>query len=70
MIKVELDKEDLICLVNGVDFSYIIPDLARKYGTWTGGFVDKWDWEKEELRKLTEEQLLELYNECRKVIRK
>lgn len=65
MIKMELDKEDLICLVNGVDLGYVIPPLARKCGTWTGGFVDKWSWDKYKLRKLTEEQLLEVYNECK-----
>lgn len=63
MIKMELDKEDLICLVNGVDLGYVIPPLARKCGTWTGGFVDEWNWNKDKLRKLTEEQLLEVYNE-------
>lgn len=66
MIKMELNIEDLICLVKGVDLGYEIPPLARKCGTWTGGFVDKWSWDVHKLRKLTEEQLLEVYNECKK----
>jgi hypothetical protein len=66
-MKVELDRLDLMALVNGSSpyFSAHEHPLIKKSGTWVGGHVDKWDWNKSELEKMSEEELYEIHKICR-----
>jgi hypothetical protein len=53
---VELNKDDLITLVNGLEAPN---ELMTKYkklgiGSYTGGFVDEWRWDKYGLKELSE----------------
>lgn len=64
---VELNKEDLITLVKGLDAPN---ELMKKYkklgiGSYTGGFVDEWRWDKYGLKELSEEELYNIFQECR-----
>ncbi len=62
-MNVELDKGDLMNLVISQCPSYELMDEEpiRKLGWYTGGFTDKWDWNRAKLKELTEEQLNDLY---------
>lgn len=64
---VELDKNTLVSLVKGSCPNYNIFDnpLVKKSGRYTGGFHDKWDWDRVVLENLTEEKLWELYSLCK-----
>jgi len=63
-----LDKDDLICLVRGHDPSYKAMDighpLLKKYGSYTGGFSDRWDWDYS-LEDATVEELITLFKFCK-----
>lgn len=64
---VELGKEDLVTLVSGLDCPY---GMMTKYdkleiGSYIGGFVDEWRWHKIGLRELSEEELYNIYKECK-----
>ncbi|MFA5409375.1 MAG: hypothetical protein WC343_11445 [Bacilli bacterium] len=64
-MKVELEKKDLIALVNGTSPYYNafeIP-LVKENGYYMAGHVEKWCWNS--LKELTEEELWELYNICK-----
>ena len=66
-MRVNLSKEDLIKLVLTTSPSYKIIDdeLLRKYGSYTGGFVDKWHWDTKSLSNLSEEHLYGMYLLCK-----
>ena len=60
---VELNKEDLICLVKGTSnmIGYSLMDYLQPIGKLTGFPNEHWVWDDSELKKLTEEQLYEIY---------
>lgn len=66
-MKVELNKEDLRYLVKGITPDYSVFDnaLVKRCGNFTGGFVDKWDWDHHELSRLSEQELMYLYTTCK-----
>jgi len=68
---VELDREDLVSLVRGMEPSYDIFEdpLVKRCGSWTGGFVEKWDWNSE-LDRISETYLFALYKLCKSSRRK
>lgn len=65
-MKIELSKEDLINMVNGVSPSYdLFEDKRVKgYGDYNGSY-GTWSWRNHELRKLSLTQLFHLYELCR-----
>lgn len=62
-MKVDLDKNDLIAMVMGKDpgYTFLDEELVKRGGYFTGGFSDRWTWEKHKLELLSEEELVELY---------
>lgn len=66
-MKIELDKEDLICLVKGIYpyYSEVENPLLTKYGRYCGGFKDSWEWNERELHNLSDVQLLGLFLICK-----
>jgi len=66
-MNVDLEKEDLINLVNGVSPSYDLFEITivKKCGRYSGSY-GTWDWIHSELKQLSEEELFELYNICKK----
>ncbi len=66
-MRIELNKKDFVYLVKGTNPSYemMAHPLVKRCGTYCGGFNDRWTWNEEILVKLSEEQLLELYNLCK-----
>jgi hypothetical protein len=62
---VKLDRKDLESLVRGVSPYYSVFEnpLVKRCGSWTGGFVDKWSWNK--FDDLSDSQLMELYTICK-----
>jgi hypothetical protein len=64
---VDLDKEDLANLVKGVvpNYSEYGNPLVDKSGKHIGGMYDRWEWNHNFERDLTEEELLELYKTCK-----
>lgn len=65
-MEVVLSKEDLISLVKGTPPSYSVMDhaMVEKHGSYSGSY-DRWDWNSE-LKELSESELWELYNICKK----
>jgi hypothetical protein len=64
---VELNKDDLVTLVMGFN---LYNDLINKYsgleyGHWTCNFVDEWTWHKWALERLDEEELYNIFQECK-----
>jgi hypothetical protein len=64
---IELDRDDLMTLVRGSDpgYTYITEFEKAGYGSYTGGFVERWDWNN--LEKFTEEELYEIYKKCKQL---
>lgn len=64
---VELSKDDLITLVKGLECPNKMMSKYSKLeiGSYTGGFVDRWDWDKYGLKKLNEEELYNVFQECK-----
>ena len=62
-LTIKLNKDDLITLVLGSSPYYsLIEEFQKiKLGSWCGGFVDKWSWDINELIKLSEEELYNVY---------
>lgn len=67
LIKLELDKQDLISLAKGTSPNYSVMDntLVKKYGSYTGGFKDEWNWEYDAFEKCSETEILEIYQLCK-----
>lgn len=65
-MKIDLQLEDLIIIVNGcVPYYSLFNDpIIKPLGAFTGGHVDKWDWNMSALTKLNEEQLWTVYQMC------
>jgi len=64
----ELNKDELVTLVKGLEPSYILMNKYSKMGLgdYIGGFVDRWTWDKYGLQELTEEELYNIFQECKK----
>ena len=64
---VELDKTDLLALINGKEPYYKAFDveIIKENGSYCGGFVDKWRWDPIALQRLSEKELYELYTICK-----
>lgn len=62
-MKIEVDKIDLISMVMGMEPGYDLFEVPniKKCGSYCGGFVEKWSWDRDELRDLTEKELYEMY---------
>ena len=69
-MKVELEKEDLISLVLGSKPQYqkSHSEYFMKYGEYktVDGYYKDYKWKPSAIIKLTEVELWELYNECKK----
>ena len=65
-MNIDLSKKDLINLIMGTSpyYSVFKNELVKKCGYWTGGFVDQWKWNKNNLEELCESDLYELYKIC------
>lgn len=67
---ISLTKEDVINMIIGTNpgwnMSAMDHHLVRKCGTYCGGFVDRWDWNRHELNKLSDQELLTVYFTCKK----
>lgn len=66
---IELDREDLKTLVRGSDPGYTYLNEFEKagYGSYTGGFVERWDWNYYGLEKCSDEELYEIYKKCKQL---
>ena len=65
---VDLDRRDIMALVLGSDpgYTYLTEFLNAGYGTYTGGFVDRYDWQIDGgLDKCTDEELYNIYLKCK-----
>ena len=62
-MNINLDKEGLVALVSGMNPTYDQIDRLqkRKLGDYTGGFADKWTWDRFSLKELSEQDLYNLY---------
>lgn len=62
-MKIELDKEDILCMLCSKSVPYELIDefMDKKYGRYIGGFCDQWDWNIDKLRSLTEEDIYNIY---------
>lgn len=66
--KAQLDKEDLIRLICGCcPPSYEVMEVFEKQGigSYTGGFADRWDWNRRALEKKSKEQLWDYYQQIK-----
>lgn len=63
MVKLEVSRKDRENMVLGTtpDYSVFDHPLIKQCGQYTGGFHDKWNWSKDEIKKLSDQKLLELY---------
>lgn len=64
-MQVELTKRDLIRLVTSVEPSLNESNKYNKYGELNGGHDPEWRWNKTSLYKLTEQELYNLFIECK-----
>ena len=66
-MNVNLSKDDLISLIRGKSPKCDYADQLMKRGLmgYVGGFNDSYYWEVESLKKLTEEELFELFCEVK-----
>lgn len=67
MMKLCLEKDDLVNLVKGINPNYSIINhtLVEKCGTMWGGHSQEWEWDKYKLENLSEHDLLRLYYLCK-----
>ena len=66
-MKVDLDREDLLCLLKGTapHYSLFGEVTIQTCGYFVGGFKDEWHWNNEMLNKLPDEGLYRLYILCK-----
>jgi hypothetical protein len=67
-MQLELTKNHLVDMVMGTcgpNFSIMDELRILGVGYWTGGFVDKWTWNKSILQKLSEETLYNIYKKVK-----
>ena len=65
IITVELDRYEILSLIKGICPSYsLINELTNQgFGKFIGGFVEKWEWTKNDKfwKKYSIEQLFDIY---------
>ena len=68
MLKVELERKDIISLLKGCDVTYsVMEKIPKDLGYYIGGFYDKWEWYDFDINvPYTDQQLYELYLMCKK----
>jgi hypothetical protein len=66
-MKINCDREDIENMVYGISPAYIAFDheLVKKCGSFCGGFVEKWSWNKSEIKMLSLDELVKLYLVCK-----
>lgn len=66
-MKMNLNKKDLINMVRGVSPNYSVMNdpLIGRTGYYIGGHSDTWHWNSE-LEDLSEVELIEVYEKCKK----
>lgn len=69
-MKVDLNKQDLISLIKGVTLKH---DLVKNPAVqsvcyYVGGFNDRWYWDNGSLNQLSESELWEIYQLCKKQV--
>jgi hypothetical protein len=66
-MKLNCDREDIENMVYGISPAYIAFDheLVKKCGSFCGGFVEEWSWNKSEIRMLSLDELVKLYLVCK-----
>ncbi len=64
---VDLDHPALVSLVKGTSPHYDVFNhpLVKQGGSYIGGFHDRWDWDTYALKRMTAQQLWELYQICK-----
>ncbi len=67
-MKKELDRQDLHNLVKGTYPSYesMGNNIVSRLGKFTGGIGECWDWNYSVPDDITDEQLWEVYNLCKR----
>jgi hypothetical protein len=62
-MKIELDKEALVKLINGSTPSYEQMEFEsiKKGGYYVGGHVDRWQWDVSRLRAMEDTELFNIY---------
>lgn len=65
---IDVDKKGLMILVkNSIPNNNIVNDsVISKCGKLNDGFIKQWVWFNDELNKLSEKQLFDIYNKCSK----
>lgn len=66
---VKLDKDDLVCLLESkcVPYEEIEEYENKGLGHYVGGFHDKWVWNTERLKELSEQQLFSIYRSLKNI---
>lgn len=66
MITVDLEKDDLVCLVKGISPTYkqMNNSLVSSNGVFNGSY-GTWEWNMDAFSKNTEQEVYELYLELR-----
>lgn len=61
---IDLKREGLLHIVrdSAPSYSAFEEPLVKRCGSYIGGFHDKWEWNINELKKLSNDELKELYN--------
>lgn len=63
---VDLDRKDIVSLLKGVEPSYeIMENIPKDLGSYTGGFVDRWNWSFWDDVDYTDEELYAIYKMCK-----
>ena len=67
MIKVELDKKDLLRLVYGIKPYYSLFEYLTEhgYGNYCKGKATAWEWNEDKIKNMTEQKLWDLYDNCK-----
>jgi hypothetical protein len=66
-MNVTLKHSDLVTLICGIEPDHIIMDILEEkgIGCYIGGHHDYWEWNKDNLKKLTESELWGVYKKCK-----
>lgn len=65
-MKVELERDDIICLLKGIEPYYtIMHEIPKDLGYFCAGMSDDWHWAISKDCKYSDEELLALYQKCK-----
>lgn len=66
IMKVELDRKDIISLMKGTSPNYsVMHKIPKDLGSYVGGFCDRWDWNYSVPDEYTDEELFSIYMMCK-----